>query len=206
MKKLLFLFCVLIITYSSLYSQQEIRNNKTEFSVLFIGNSLTYTNNLPRLVKKYAKQKGITIKTKMIAFPNYSIEQHWADGQVQELISSKKHDFVILQQGPSSQSDGRKMLVEYGAKYGDLCKTNEVTLCYLMVWPSLNHYSTFDGVIENYKDAASINSSVLLPVGAKWKEYIDSTQNYDYYSSDGFHPSLKGSQITAKVIVEHLLQ
>ena len=205
MQKLFFLFFALIITYSSLYNQQEIHNN-IEFNILFIGNSLTYTNNLPQLVKKYAKLKGIEINTKMIAFPNYAIQDHWNDGQVQKLISSKKYDFVILQQGPSSQSDGRKMLIEYGKKYSSLCKLNDAKLCYFMVWPSLNYYHTFDDVIKNHKDAAEINSSILLPVGKIWKDYIDSSIDNEYYSSDGFHPSMKGSQIAAKVIVEHLFQ
>lgn len=206
MQKLFFLFFTLITTYSSLNSQQETRSNKTEFNILFIGNSLTYTNKLPQLVKKNAKLKGIKINTKMIAFPNYAIEDHWLDGQVQKLISSKKYDFVIIQQGPSSQSDGRKMLIEYGKKYSSLCKLNEAKLCYFMVWPSINYYHTFDNVIKNYKDAAAINNSILLPVGQRWKDSIDSTKNNEYYGLDGFHPSIKGSQMAAKVIVEHLFQ
>ena len=204
MQKLYFLFFSLIITFSNLDSQQETRNKN--FNILFIGNSLTSTNNLPLLVKKYAKLKGKEINTKIIAFPNYAIEDHWNDGQVQKLISSKKYDFVILQQGPSSQIDGRKMLIESGKKYNSLCKLNEVKLCYFMVWPSLNYYHMFDDVIKNYKDAASVNNSILLPVGRTWKDYIDSTKNNEYYSSDGFHPSIKGSQIAAKIIVEHLFQ
>jgi len=206
MQKLYFLFFALLIPYFSANSQEETLNNNTEFNILFIGNSLTYTNNLPLLVKKYAKLKGKKINTKIIAFPNYAIEDHWNDGQVQKLISSKKYDFVILQQGPSSQSDGRKMLIEYGEKYNSLCKLNEVKLCYFMVWPSLNYYHTFDDVIKNHKDAALVNDSILLPVGKVWKEYIDSTKSNEYYSSDGFHPSIKGSQIAAKVIIEHLFQ
>lgn len=206
MQKLFFIFFALIITHSSLYSQQEIRNNNTKLNILFIGNSLTYTNDLPQLVKKNAKQKGIEINTTMIAFPNYAIEDHWNDGQIQILISRNKFDFVILQQGPSSQSDGRKMLIEYGKKYSSLCKLNETKLCYFMVWPSLNYYHTFDDVIKNHKDAASINNSILLPVGKIWKDYIDFTKDKKYYGFDGFHPSIKGSQTAAKIIVEHLLQ
>jgi len=201
----LFLFIALTITHSS-YSQQEIGNNNTILNVLFIGNSLTYTNDLPQLVKKNAKQKGIKINTKMIALPNYSIEDHWNDGQVQIQISSNKYDFVIIQQGPSSQNDGRKMLIEYGKKYSSLCKLNGAKLCYFMVWPSLNYYHTFDNVIKNHTDAASMNNSILLPVGKAWRNYIDSSKNEKYYSSDGFHPSIKGSQLTAKIIVKHLFQ
>lgn len=106
------LFFILLITYSSLYSQQKI-NNKTEFNILFIGNSLTYKNKLPQLIKKKAKSKGVKINVKMIAFPNYAIEGHWNDGGIQKLISNKKYDYVIIQQRPSSQSNGRKMLIEW---------------------------------------------------------------------------------------------
>jgi len=206
MNKLIILFYAFIITYSYSYSQQKISNNrtKTDFNILFIGNSLTYTNNLPEIVNKSAKLQGIEINTKMIAFPNYAIIDHWNNGQVQKLITSKKYDYVIIQQGPSSQNNGREMLIEFGKKYSSLCKLNDTKLCYFMVWPSLNNYHTFDGVINNYKDAATINNSILLPVGEVWKDYFDKNNDFQYYSSDGFHPSLMGSQIAAKVIVEHL--
>lgn len=203
-KLILFLFALLVL-YSSSFSQQKLsKKTNNTVNILFIGNSLTYTNNLPDLVKKSAKIKGIEVNSKLIAFPNYAIVDHWNDGQVQELIASKKFDFVIVQQGPSSQNDGRKMLIENGKEYRSLCELNDTRLCYFMVWPSLVNYHTFDGVIKNYKDAAAINNSILLPVGEVWKDYIDSTNSYEYYSSDGFHPSLKGSQIAAQVIVEYL--
>lgn len=206
MQKLFLLCSLLIITSFSLYSQQEISKNSSIINVLFIGNSLTFSNNLPQLVKNYAKLKGIKINTKMIAHPNYAIEDHWNDGHVQKQILSKKYDFVIIQQGPSSQSDGRKMLIDYGKKYSDLCNLSEAKLCYFMVWPSLYNYDTFNLVIKNYKDAASINNSILLPVGKEWKDNMDHSSDTNYYSSDGFHPSIKGSQIAAKVIVEHLIE
>lgn len=140
----------------------------------------------------------------MVAFPNYAIEDHWNDGDVQKLIESGKHDYVIIQQGPSSQQDGRKMLIEYGKEYSKLCKASNSKLCFFMVWPSLSYYQTFDGVIRNHKEAASMNNAILLPVGKVWKEYIERTNNKEYYAADGFHPTLKGSQVAAEVIVDHL--
>jgi hypothetical protein len=178
----------------------------SDFNILFIGNSLTYTNNLPELVRNSAQQKGIIIDTKMIAYPNYAIIDHWNDGQVQEEIASRRYNYIIIQQGPSSQPYGKEILIEYGKKYSALCKNNNAQLSYLMVWPSLTYYDTFAGVIKNHQDAASINDAILCPVGQVWKEYFDSTNNFDYYSPDGFHPSLKGSQVAADVIVEYLFQ
>ncbi len=203
MQKLLILFFVLILNHSTSYSQQEKSNS---ISILFIGNSLTYTNNLPKLVKKNASLHGVKISTKMIAYANYAIEDHWNDKKVQQLISSKKFDYVIIQQGPSSQDNGRKMLIEYGEKFSSLCKLNNIQLCYFMVWPSISYYHTFDGVIKNHRDAAIINSAILLPVGKIWKEHIDTSNSYNYYGPDMFHPSLKGSKAAAKVIVAYLFK
>lgn len=173
---------------------------------MFIGNSLTYTNNLPKLIKDIAKKKGILLKTNMIAFPNYAILDHWNDGVVQQEIRSKKYDYVILQQGPSSQAFGKEILLEYGKKYSALCKENNAQLCYFMVWPSLTYYDTFDGVISNHKQAALANDAILLPVGEVWKLHFDKTKTFDYYDSDGFHPSLRGSKVAAQVIFNYLFE
>ncbi|HLV14431.1 MAG TPA: hypothetical protein VKY41_04565 [Xanthomarina sp.] len=204
MSKTITLFFIFV--FSIAYSQQTSRDivAKTQVNVLFIGNSLTYSNNLPELVKEMAAQEGIEMNYKMMAFPNYSIQDHWNVGKAQKLIAKKKYDFVIIQQGPSSQVNGRNMLVEYGKKFNNLCKEYNTKLGYFMVWPSLSYYQTFNGVIKNYRDAARINNSILLPVGKVWKEYIDKTEDFQYYGSDGFHPSLQGSKIAAKVIVNHL--
>ncbi|MGG8497069.1 SGNH/GDSL hydrolase family protein [Tenacibaculum sp. TC6] len=200
MKKLLFLLLLVpVIAFTQPHS-------KTEISILFIGNSLTYYNDLPKLVAKEAKKKGIKIRTKTVAYPNYAIVDHWNGGTVQKLIASKAYKYVIIQQGPSSQNEGRQMLIEAGKKYRQLCHKNGATLCYFMVWPSLTYYATFDGVIKNYTDAARLNEAILLPVGKAWKNYFDTTNTFDYYGKDGFHPSLKGSKAAANSIVKHLFK
>ena len=206
MYKLILFFFALTITPLNTNGQKKSnsKNSREEIKVLFIGNSLTYTNNLPKLVKKEAKKKGIKINTKMIAFPNYALMDHWNDGKVQQLIRTKKYDFVIIQQGPSSQNEGRKILIEYGTKLSELSKQNDAKLCYFMVWPSLNYYHTFEGVIKNHSDAAKLNNAILIPVGKVWKNHFDKKNEFQYYGPDGFHPSLLGSKIAAKTIIETL--
>ena len=201
------------VSFSCSDGQSEINDNvpstqndllNTDANILFVGNSLTYTNNLPELVTSKAKLKNIVIGTKMIAKGNYAIIDHWTDGEVQKEVASKNYDFVIIQQGPSSQAEGREMLIDDGQKFKDLCDQNDAELVYFMVWPSRTYYETFDDVIKNYRDAASINDAILCPVGEVWKEHFDLTNNFDYYGVDGFHPSLMGSQVAADVIVDSL--
>ncbi len=174
--------------------------------ILFVGNSLTYTNDLPSLVEREAKSRGVKVKSTLLAFPNYAIVDHWNDGEVQKYIISDRYDYVVIQQGPSSQQEGRRMLMEDGARLNKLCKSNNTKLVYLMVWPSRQYYHTFKGVIKNHADAAEKNGAILCPVGEVWKDFFDRTGDYSYYGPDGFHPSLRGSQVAAEVIVNTLLE
>lgn len=192
------LFIVLIGGFLSVAAQTT--------KILFVGNSLTYTNNLPSLVEQEAKSRGVKVKTMTLAYPNYAIIDHWNDGEVQKYIKSEKYDFVVIQQGPSSQSEGRRMLIEDGAKLRKLCDQSGSRLVYFMVWPSQTYYSTFDGVIKNHKDASKQNDAILCPVGEAWKAYFDNTGDYSLYGSDGFHPSPKGSRLAAEVIVDTLFK
>ncbi len=186
--------------------QTDESNDSTivEFSILFVGNSLTIYNNLPELVKEKAKEEGVELQTVTLAQGGYAIGDHWADGEVQELIKSQEFDYVIIQQGPSSQQDGYDMLVNDGKLYKDICEENGAQLAYFMVWPSRAYYHTFPGVIANYTAGANANNAILCPVGQVWKDYFDSTGDYTYYGPDQFHPSLKGSRVAADVIFESL--
>ena len=185
-------------------NQDNEEDKEVDHRILFVGNSLTYFNDLPKLVEDQARTKGVRLGTKMLAFPNYAIVDHWRDGEVQGLIKSKKYDFVVIQQGPSSQQEGYNMLVFAGKQYADLCRKNDVELAYFMVWPSRMYYHTFDEVIANYTAAANANNAILCPVGQEWKDHFDTSNDFSYYGPDQFHPSRKGSQVAAGVILNTL--
>ncbi len=174
--------------------------------ILFIGNSLTYVNDLPGLVSQYAMKKGIKVHTRMIAQPNYALIDHLNDGKIQREIKKNHYDFVIVQQGPSSQEEGRQMLFDAGYQLSALCHEHHAQLAYFMVWPSRSFQQSFDGVIQNYRDAAQDNQAILCPVGEQWKKHIALTGLWDYYGPDDFHPSLLGSQVAAEVIVDALFK
>jgi hypothetical protein len=172
--------------------------------ILFVGNSLTYTNNLPELVEDKAKARGIKVTTEELAFPNYALEDHWTNGELQKRIATYKYQYVVVQQGPSSQADGRAMLLDYGKRIKSLCDQHNSQLAFFMVWPARDNTENFEGVITNYTDAAKMTGSLLCPVGKVWREHFEATQDYSYYGPDGFHPSLKGSEVAAEVIYESL--
>lgn len=199
------LLSIMITGYSC--SKQQIFEDviKQDYSILFVGNSLTYTNDLPKLVKEIGAKKGIEVRTHSLALPNYALVDHLADGDLQKLLLDN-YDFVVVQQGPSSQKEGHDLLIEAVVKIKDLCTEQGSKLAIFMVWPSYSNYDTFNGVITNYTEAATTTSSILCPVGQVWKDYIDKTADLSYYGPDLFHPSLKGSKVAAEIICKALFE
>ena len=72
-----------------------------DLSVLFVGNSLTYTNDMPVMLQVIAEVAGKSFEYRSLTAPNFSLEDHWVRG-ARDLITDLKADVVVLQQGPSS--------------------------------------------------------------------------------------------------------
>lgn len=177
-----------------------------QLNILFVGNSLTYTNDLPSLVKKLGKKDGIKINTEVIAFPNYALEDHWNEPNVSAALRKTKFDFVIFQQGPSALPASRANLVEYTLKFNGLCKANNTKMCMYTVWPSGDRSFDFINVVKSYQVAADTSKSILAPAGLAWKKLFDERKDFPLYSSDGFHPTIHGSLLAAMVIYGTLLE
>lgn len=174
--------------------------------ILFVGNSLTYTNNLPLLVEKIAKEDGTSIVTEMIAFPNYALEDHWNETQVSSALARTKYDYVILQQGPSAMPASRTNLVEYALKFSQLCRKSKAKVCLYTVWPSRERNFDFLNVIKSYAMAADTAGGRALEAGLAWKKILDENEDFPLYSSDDFHPTMHGSLLSAMVIYATLFQ
>ncbi|WP_298900027.1 SGNH/GDSL hydrolase family protein [uncultured Psychroserpens sp.] len=178
----------------SFYSQDKSKQ------LLFVGNSLTYTNDLPKIVEHIASNFNETVETIALCYPNYALVDHLKEGKLQKLLKTGTFDYVIVQQGPSSQNEGKQMLLNDGAKIKVLCDDNGSQLAFFMVWPSKYYYHTFDAVIANHKLAAKTNNALLCPVGELWKAYDTVKGLETLYSTDDFHPSKAGSFLAALTI------
>ncbi len=69
-----------------------------EYRVLLVGNSLTYTNNLPALLRAVGASQGTPIATETYAAPDGSLAERWNDGHVAEALRNRKFDAVVLQE------------------------------------------------------------------------------------------------------------
>lgn len=169
--------------------------------ILFIGNSLTYANNLPALVQSLGRSDpSREVVVSSVAYGGYSLEDHWARGDAQRAIASARWDFVVLQQGPSALPESRVLLVDYVKRFaGEIRKIGGRPAIY-MVWPEMSRESAWDAVTASYTAAAEAVDGLLLPAGEALRAVRAASPSIVLFEGDQFHPSLAGSHAAALVI------
>ena len=173
--------------------------------VLFVGNSQTYFNSLPKILEALADSAGEPLlETGEVAFGGYSLEDHWADGRAVAAVRRPGWHRIVLQQGPSTLAANRALLIQYAEKFDSLARTVDARSALYMVWPTIDRPQDFEATSESYRVAAQIVDGLLFPVGDAWVEAFRLDPQVPLYASDGLHPSVAGSYLAALVMYARL--
>jgi hypothetical protein len=109
-----------------------------------------------------------------------------------------------MQQGPSAGAEGRRVLREYGRRFGAIAKARGARVAMYTVWPSRARYGDMDRVIESHALAARDAGGSVVPVGVAWRAALRQDPALPLYDGDGFHPSRAGTYLAALVFREWL--
>jgi hypothetical protein len=173
--------------------------------VLFVGNSLTTSNDLPRMIEALAHAAGdAALRCDVVAFPNYSLEDHWNRGEAAKAIARGGWTTVVLQQGPSALPESRVLLHEYTRRFDAEIRRAGARTAMYMVWPSTERRGDFDDVKTSYESAARNVGGLLFPVGQAWRAVWKHDPRIELYGSDGFHPTADATYLAALVIYQGL--
>jgi hypothetical protein len=85
----------------------------TSLRLLFIGNSLTYLNDVPALVAALGRANRRPLVCEQVTAPDLSLEDHWRQGEAGRRITRGGWDVVVLQQRPSALPHSRALLIAY---------------------------------------------------------------------------------------------
>jgi hypothetical protein len=201
------LFLILAISYSCSESKRTTR-------VLFVGNSYTYRNNMPKIFEEIAKSKGEHVDVTHITRGKYTFYLHSKRKKLYKAFSRKENWDVIVLQGSS-----RDMLRDsirfkertYPAldKMLGLIQKNQkhARVYFYMTWP----YKKGDRKIKRFSNPDSMLTAVasgyhnlrnrykipVIPVGKVWRNYSLAYPESNLYTRDNSHPSYSGSYLVA---------
>ena len=178
--------------------------------ILFVGNSLTYRNNLPLIVQAlFDASGGPSYRVSDVSGPDFGLQDHWrhnssrSDFRVRRArreIARGGWDYVVLQQGPSSLPESRQNLRDYTRRFADLIVASGARPALYSVWPQRRHAQTFPRAIESYELAAADVGALLFPVARAWLAALLRDPALELYEADGLHPTLAGSCLAAMVM------
>jgi hypothetical protein len=180
-------------------------NEQAALRVLFVGNSLTATNDLPAAVAAIGKREGRTIETRMVAPGGVNLEDHWTLTGARETLADGHWDAVVLQQGPSALPESQANLKEWAERWADEIRAAGARPALLTVWPeSYRRAYAFGEVIRSYANAATAAHAELFAAGVAWRAAWRRLPRLPLYGPDGFHPSPLGTYLTAVVVYRGL--
>jgi hypothetical protein len=186
-------------------AQAERLEAETPLRVLFVGNSLTATNDLPALVATLARvTKSRPVEYRAMTPGGVSLEDHWNAGELSAALASGDWDAVVLQQGPSALLESQDNLKEWATRIAAAAREHGTRPALLTVWPESYRRSVFPAVVSSYANAAKAAGAKILPAGAAWQAAWRRNARLPLYGSDGFHPSTLGTYLAAMVVLAGL--
>ena len=172
---------------------------KQSLNLLFIGNSHTYYNDMPMLVKHRSEDEGYSCHVTMLAHPGWFLSQHVQEPDVRFNILYGGYDYVIIQEhahpfGPEEDyADAARSLNTWIREVGAIPVIYET-------WAKKDEPHLQAHMNEVHQRVAKAIDAILAPVGEDWWSYMKSWPDLEMYDEDGAHASRTGSDFAAKMI------
>jgi hypothetical protein len=179
--------------------------------VLFIGNSYTYTNDLPLVFAKLALAGGHQVETGMAAEGGWSLNDHLQSTATIKAIQSTKWSFIVLQeqsQIPASVQDRTGSMYPAARSLVHQIEADGATPIFFLTWAhregwpeeGLPDYDSMQlQIAQGYLGIAKELNVQVAPAGYAWWTTRDQYPEVALWQADGSHPSDEGTYLAACV-------
>lgn len=169
--------------------------------VLFVGNSYTFYNRLPDIVKQMSIDAGQTrpLEVADVTFGGASLEQHWQLGDVQAALAEKDWDYVVIQDHSMMPVKDPEKTRQYVKLIADAARADGAQPILYLTWARQNNPAMQAQLDTVYTSLAEETRSLLAPVGQAWQRALAETPKPVLFTPDGSHPSYTGSYLAASV-------
>lgn len=181
---------------------------KGPVSVLFIGNSYTYVNDLPGVVAAMGKAGKVKIEAQSYTEGGAALIQFWEEpkhAKARELVKQGGYDYVVLQDQSVTPCTSPHRTLKFGGKWAQLAHFGKSKPVFFLTWAhktpdgSVFDTSMQDELTAVYRRAAEENDALLAPVGEAWRRWYQKHPTESLHTEDGSHPNALGTYLTACV-------
>jgi len=170
-------------------------------NLLFIGNSHTYLNQMPRMLVALADvdARGFKLKAEQSTGRGVSLEWHWNNPPTREMIASRRWDYVVLQDRSGGPLEALESFQRHARMLDEEIKKQLARTILFMTWANRSRPETQSLLADAYANVARELDAILAPVGLAWQQVQKLIPGLDLYHPDGRHANPIGSYLTACV-------
>lgn len=191
-------------------------NAATTTNILFIGNSSTYYNDMPKMVKGLANADGMSCNVDAVTASNYNLTKFSTTTnsyykKIVKAINSKTYDYVVLQDHREnvieSLSNSKKAIKALNAlMQGKKSKVilyetqaDKISKAFLINNHNvtLSHSDIDYYLLRNYSYIGNKYSLPVAACGINYTRFNTLFPTTELYNSDNIHPKVAGSYLAA---------
>ncbi len=179
---------------------------KTEYTMLYVGNSFIYTGDVPGQVKAIASMHGIEIDYDQVVPGGAKLSQTKDEATIK--IRDNEYDFVVIQDYGERPIDER---ADFNADVKALCAaargSGAVPVLYSPAWANIDAKPDVvyqDKLTAAYAKAADKNNAILVNAGDAWVYAYDKLPGISLYLPGDYHANNEGAYYTSCVFISTL--
>ncbi len=194
--------------------RDEDRRGRSLLRVLFIGNSYTRFNNLPRMVRELSEsvERGPVVQAARETHGGFDLRRHWRRRRVRAQIDHGDFDTVVIQDHSLAPIEHPDRMEEYARRFSERVDATGARLVLFETWaraPRSRVYrrlhlhgpeDMLGRVDAAYARVGQEVHAAVSPVGRAWERASVEAPNVTLHRRDGTHPTLAGSYLAACVL------
>ena len=176
------------------------QTKKDTLRVLFVGNSYTFTENLPQIVSLLSDSTHTKLITKKSVVGGATLREHWYSERglkSRELIAKGGYDVVVLQENSMGTINFPDSTLKYIKLFSDLIKSKGAKPCLYVTWARKRVPQYQDQITKIYLQAATENKIAFVPAGPAWELARNIRPDVPLHGPDEHHQSSLGTFLNA---------
>jgi hypothetical protein len=180
-------------------------------SILFVGNSYTYHNDMPSVFADLMQAGGHKIFIDVVAAGGQTLADHAASTRTLQRIEAKNWDYVIVQEQsvlPSQKGEREQEMYPPARTLDRAIRENGGKMVLFMTWgrrdgltgAGFADFTSMQAELSaGYLEIGYELDAIVAPVGVAWQNGLEQSSQLELWDPDGSHPSENGSYLAACV-------
>ena len=185
--------------------------------VLFVGNSLTFFNDLPETFAGLSESGGHPVEVGISAQGGQTLAGHASSPATLKKITGQRWDFIVLQEQsriPAIAAQRSEHMLPAVRLLEEKAAESGADTVLFLTWASrdglpsagFKDYAAMQSATEaGYLEGARKIGAMVAPAGVAWQRALEEHPELELWQRDGSHPSPEGTYLAACVFYATLL-